>query len=393
MLIGLLVVMVAILVGLWVGRRSGAQFISKVAFEDAEKVFMTRGRAKQMERGFKSQAEVLQMTPKEMESHISLSTDTRLNEADPYGDGDQSEHDAESTEGRILRQVWSSGADYSDEVGSGISIIHRLCLMGNVKKVTQLLDRADDEGERRRLLEKRISVLRVTPLMATVTARRFLPKEALRAIPANNHVQIVKLLLEAGARTDAKDVAGHSALHKAAGEFATPTSWAMAKEILKAGANINSRSRFGETTLFRNTCVSPKSDGAGQEVDGELIPNMALWLVASGASLDIGTTGTAVHIMTPRECPPLTLMRQLLATELERKYALATGPYKAHLARQLKKGIELGPEKSKFHRRDGPSSQTIIEEGNAWQEQFNKQLPQIKAFIRESLEWTNHTAQ
>ena len=100
----------------------------------------------------------------------------------------------ESSEGKILREVWAAGADYSEAFNAGISIIHRLCVQGDAKNLKRLLERAD-EFELPRLLEKRISVLRVTPLMATVTAR-----------------------------TEAKDVAGHTAFHKAAGEFVTPAS-------------------------------------------------------------------------------------------------------------------------------------------------------------------------
>ena len=122
------------------------------------------------------------MTKEEMINYLSLSTDLERNEDDPYGDGDQSEHKVLSPEGNALRSVWSSGADYAEVVQN--SMIHRLCLLGSVQSVERLIHRSEG-AELPRLLEKRVSVLRVTPLMATVTARRFLPEEALRKIPAS----------------------------------------------------------------------------------------------------------------------------------------------------------------------------------------------------------------
>lgn len=386
LIIALLVLGIAILGGLWVGRRSGAEFVNKIAFDDLDKHLMDKHRDKSMRENLKTQKDIHEMTPTEMENHLSLSTDIEANARDPHGDGDQSRHKAESPAGKILREVWTSGADYSDVMNEGTSIIHRLAVFGDIRSLGKLLNRSDDV-ERHRLLEKRISVLRVTPLMAAVTARRYLPKEALQKIPRQRHVEIAKLLLKAGARTEAKDVAGHTALHKAVGEFATPTSWAIAKEILQAGGDIDAKNRFGETTLFRVACIAPGDggvdrmvgDGMLNDFDPVLIPDMAVWLVASGANMDLGTFGVSHERMTPRECPPLPLQRVLLFAEAQRKLFLAKGPYTEA------DSISLGPGLQKYERRDG-SKTTLVEEAQP-QEKLEKMAPQIKKFVLEAKSW------
>lgn len=381
LVIGALVLLIAVSIGLWVGRRSNAEYVTQVSYSEAENKFMSKAKRESYARNLQSQADVQMMTTEEMINYLSLSTDLERSEDDPYGDGDQSEHKVLSPEGNALRSVWSSGADYAEVVQN--SMIHRLCLLGSVQSVERLIHRSEG-AELPRLLEKRVSVLRVTPLMATVTARRFLPEEALRRIPASNHIQIARLLLEAGARTEARDLAGHTAFLKAVGDFPNPTSWAIAKEILMAGGDINARNRFGETALMRRTCVDP-GDGLGSDVNGEALPDMAVWLVASGANLDLGAFGHDDEFMKPRDCPPVGLMRMILFAEMQRKRLLATGEHRRHLERQMAKGIEVGPGLLKYER--GGSGRTTRLKEEKWQDTFDKMLPQIESFVHEAGAW------
>lgn len=381
LVIGALVLLIAVSIGLWVGRRSNAEYVTQVSYSEAENKFMSKAKRESYARNLQSQADVQMMTTEEMINYLSLSTDLERNKDDPYGDGDQSEHKVLSPEGNALRSVWSSGADYAEVVQN--SMIHRLCLLGSVQSVERLIHRSEG-AELPRLLEKRVSVLRVTPLMATVTARRFLPEEALRRIPASNHIQIARLLLEAGARTEARDLAGHTAFLKAVGDFPNPTSWAIAKEILMAGGDINARNRFGETALMRRTCVDP-GDGLGSDVNGEALPDMAVWLVASGANLDLGAFGHDDEFMKPRDCPPVGLMRMILFAEMQRKRLLATGEHRRHLERQMAKGIEVGPGLLKYER--GGSGRTTRLKEEKWQDTFDKMLPQIESFVHEAGAW------
>ena len=138
---------------------------------------------------------------------------------------------------------------------------------------------------------------------------------------------------------------------------------------------------------MRRTCVEP-GDGLGSDIEGETMPDMAVWLVASGANLDIGAFGRDDTFMTPRECPPIGLMRMILFAEMQRKRLLATGEYRRHLERQMAKGIEVGPHLLKYERRDGPGRTTRYKE-EKWQKTFDKMLPQIESFVLEAEAWKN----
>ena len=64
-------------------------------------------------------------------------------------------------------------------------------------------------------------------------------------IPYNNYTEIVKLLLEAGADVNAKDKDGDTVLIKTSGDGYTE----IVKILLEAGADINAKNINGETAL------------------------------------------------------------------------------------------------------------------------------------------------
>ena len=67
--------------------------------------------------------------------------------------------------------------------------------------------------ERKELLEQRVSMLRLSPLMATIIGARMEAEAQLQPgsqmpNPTGHQPEVAKLLLEAGARVDSKDIAG-----------------------------------------------------------------------------------------------------------------------------------------------------------------------------------------
>ena len=112
---------------------------------------------------------------------------------------------------------------------------------------------------------------------------------------------------------------------------------------------------------------------------------MAVWLVASGANLDLGAFGHDDEFMKPRDCPPVGLMRMILFAEMQRKRLLATGEHRRHLERQMAKGIEVGPGLLKYER--GGSGRTTRLKEEKWQDTFDKMLPQIESFVHEAGAW------
>ena len=151
---------------------------------------------------------------------------------DAHGDGVQTElvaglggdADYSSDVGGAMFQVWPDG-DFSRLLAepAHLPVIHRLCFEGHVEKLRNLLSAAGNSQAKMRLLENRIGLLRWTPLMLATAAPMLVDSPA----DAAQYISIVDLLLKEGARPDAKDLAGFTALHLAAGDFATPASQRM----------------------------------------------------------------------------------------------------------------------------------------------------------------------
>lgn len=99
------------------------------------------------------------------------------------------------------------------------------------------------------LLEKREFLLRFSPLLGCVAASRIVGKgmwpPALER--SADHLGVARLLLDAGARHDARDVAGYTALHHALSVTWSDTSLAIAMLLLERGANIKAVTRGGRS--------------------------------------------------------------------------------------------------------------------------------------------------
>jgi len=65
-----------------------------------------------------------------------------------------------------------------------------------------------------------------------------------------DHEKILKKLLELGANIHAKDVAGYTPLHHCLTCVSNSVTLRMARELLKAGADPNTKNRFGSSPLF-----------------------------------------------------------------------------------------------------------------------------------------------
>jgi hypothetical protein len=156
-------------------------------------------------------------------------TDVHQNKQDPYGDGDQSMVSA--SRAQVYRDLFATGADIHHIAESGcrhMSEFARECLVGNVPAVQKKLDEAlssaiTEEGPPSekliQLLEKRETALRLSPLMimASMAKNMSLPP----AMVMKQQIQVAKLLLQYGARPDARDVCGKSVCHYGMGAMAT----------------------------------------------------------------------------------------------------------------------------------------------------------------------------
>ena len=262
---------------------------------------------------------------------------------DPYGDGVQTVLPALpgggiSDLGNALFKIWPD-ADLANLLvqPKRLPVIHRLCLEGRAEKIRNLLAADSDPMVRKRHLERRIGLMRWTPLMLATAAPMLITSPA----EARAYIKVVQILLEEGARPDAKDLAGFTALHLAA-DFATPASPASMMMLLKSGADPNVQNRFGETPLWRAFARLLKCDEKDNVYGNSLVPrqpsvrlahvpmlsSFCNLLIMQGADLDIATiTGRSVrrYIDVVTENGNNAMLNRLIDTANRRDNLMAHG--------------------------------------------------------------------
>jgi hypothetical protein len=159
---------------------------------------------------------------------IQYGTDCDYNDADKFGDGDQSP--IATLEGRAFaRNLWSTGADFGAMMQQrAFSPMAIGAMHGNVTLVETMLRIADYTSENGRpseallnCLESRESSLRLSPLTMIVSLGKNINEAAgLR----KGQEDCARLLLKYGARPDARDVVGKTVVHYGAGKLANETS-------------------------------------------------------------------------------------------------------------------------------------------------------------------------
>jgi hypothetical protein len=158
-------------------------------------------------------------------------TDVRRNDADLFGDGDQSSITGTVARQQFYRDLYATGGDINviADVPSALSAFATACIVGHIDNVRKMLQAADTDPVKPskqllELLERRETTQRLSPLMMIVSigknvqvAQAPLGNEAFGSI----QLEAVKLLLEYGARPDARDVCGKTVCHYGLGAFAT----------------------------------------------------------------------------------------------------------------------------------------------------------------------------
>jgi hypothetical protein len=147
-------------------------------------------------------------------------TDVDLNDRTPFGDGDQTAIDGPNDNDRrqFYRDLFAEGGDIFEHLtAKAISKFAFACVMGATEIVKAELEKADDDSKNEhpseklvQLLEFRETSMRLSPLLMMVSISK--------NIQGNNdmereHLEVVKLLLQYGARPQAKDVVGKVSEH------------------------------------------------------------------------------------------------------------------------------------------------------------------------------------
>jgi len=187
---------------------------------------------------------------------VLVGTDVDMNDKDPYGDGDQREVGASGMEGepsrQILRRLWSTGGDLEHYlIYNGYSPFMMACVVGNLKTVKRLII-ATSEGELGKLLERRETGMRMTPLLVTLALSKVKSTVShwtrVREVDMN-HVGVIKLLLFHGARPDCKELTGKTIIHYGAGSHASAETLKVAGYCFDA---TKTSAYFGKKVILRN---------------------------------------------------------------------------------------------------------------------------------------------
>jgi len=204
-------------------------------------------------------------------NRISVSTDWAANDADPLSDGKQCELNADipGSPGSELLDIWCVGWEMNllmSEAPARLKLLFvppfpLACAYGDAPAARALL--AGKSADAISLLvNSHYGVLRMTPLhfCAAGTRHRGTPYFPAAFASTADHLAVAEMLLAAGARLEARDVAGFTPLAQATTAFATRESLVLTDRLLKAGANVQPVDRFGRTPLvqFGNVTRTPK---------------------------------------------------------------------------------------------------------------------------------------
>lgn len=155
-----------------------------------------------------------------------------------------------------LGHAWTSGLDYWEKVMSDEErafSINRSAWQADLEDVNDLLAEAHglvrrgDAGAMTRLLETRLSKMRLTPLHYACLGARSMSPNAPHS--RAKFVSIVAALCDAGARVDARDIGGCTPLGVAAAQDSTDASLRIVQLLAGHGVNPSIRTRFGESLL------------------------------------------------------------------------------------------------------------------------------------------------
>eukprot|EP00040_Diaphanoeca_grandis_P029139 m.169804 g.169804 ORF g.169804 m.169804 type:complete len:1172 (-) comp31590_c0_seq1:109-3624(-) len=211
-------------------------------------------------------------------------TDMSINDNDLFGDGDQS-HIGDGGPGsppHIFRGAWAEGLDFSaaalleaDPAHSDLSTqLNQACYIGSHKRVAEILSKtAPNSTERTQLLERRVSLMRFTPLVLVIQGERNLvvhnPVTGKTGNPVDHdddYIKTATILLEAGSSPHVRDVLGNTVIFHCTSLSATAISLKIAKLVAAYGADPNIASRVGSLPLHE-AAMSGRAELAQTLVD------------------------------------------------------------------------------------------------------------------------------
>ena len=172
-----------------------------------------------------------------------------------YGDMDQSP--LKGDEAQFHKTLWSKGMDYypHEKMFTHLSDWLKIIFAGDYKAFMKIIDDTPDD-QLGGLLERRESLLNVSAIFHVIIGARSLSSEHVQEAAKktlnvkNEHMKIFDELLELGVDVNVHDSAGYTPLHHCLTLYGNSVTEEMAKKLIKAGAKINAKNRMGSTALM-----------------------------------------------------------------------------------------------------------------------------------------------
>ena len=167
-----------------------------------------------------------------------------------YDDGDQSP--LTGAEAQLLRSRWCTGMD--NKMGLPyISNFHKSIYTGDYKYFLGELENKSG-SEIQMMISKRETMLNISAIFQAIIGAKMgivtIDENGKEIGKCDGHLKIVIKLISLGADVNVRDVAGYTPLHHCLNVYGNDVTFKMAERIVRAGAVIDARNRFGCTPLI-----------------------------------------------------------------------------------------------------------------------------------------------
>ena len=168
-----------------------------------------------------------------------------------YDDGDQSP--LSGRKDQFVRTLWAGGLDYNPD--NPRLVYHsdwmRTIYRGDYKGFLEMIKDKKDE-ELKMMIEKRETLMKKSAIFHVVSGAR---KHGLKD-KGQGHMRILIKLLSLGVDVNVRDFAGFTPLHHCVTCVGNEVTFKMAEKLIRAGAVVDAKHRFGGTPLSEATMTS-----------------------------------------------------------------------------------------------------------------------------------------
>ena len=189
-----------------------------------------------------------------------------------YEESDQTPLSGESR--KLLRAKWATGMDYAPYHLEFLKFLStawaKILFSGDYQGVLEII-KGKTENELKKLLTMRESLFNYCAVFHVIHGARVLHSTAEPDLQPeiqichrnlnvkNEHIKILLKLISLGVDVNVRDVAGFTPLHHCGQLYDNDVTLRMAEILIKAGAEVDAKNRFGETPLMDCT-LSNKLD-------------------------------------------------------------------------------------------------------------------------------------